>query len=175
LSFEFVIVPYGIDIMPKATLNLSLFVIAALLAGCANFSAVSSGMPAQQVQAKLGTPETVRKNSDGSEVWEYPGGPLGRQTYMVTLGSDRAVREVHQVLGDEYFSKVRAGMSRDEVRQLLGKPGEIMMFGARDEEVWSWRYLQQNPMFFNVLFDRSAGTVRTTQRLEEVLITDHDC
>jgi hypothetical protein len=49
------------------------------------------------------------------------------------------------------------------------------MFGARDEEVWSWRYLQQNPMFFNVLFDRSAGTVRTTQRLEEVLITDHDC
>jgi hypothetical protein len=43
-----------------------------------------------------------------------------------------------------------------------------MVFRARDEEVWSWRYLEQNPMFFNVLFDRSTGTVRITQRQEEV-------
>jgi hypothetical protein len=65
-------------------------------------------------------------------------------------------------------------MSRDDVRRLLGKPGEISMFSARDEEVWSWRYLQGNPMFFNVLFDRSAGTVRSTQKLEEILVMDHD-
>jgi len=175
LSVEAVIVPHRVKFMPKATHGLFLLALAVSLAGCANFGAVSSGMPAQQVQAKLGAPETVRKNADGSEVWEYPGGPFGRQTYMVTLGSDRAVREIHQVLSDEYFSKVRAGMSRDEVRQLLGKPGEIMMFGARDEEVWSWRYQQENAMFFNVLFDRSAGTVRTTQRLEEILIMDQNC
>jgi hypothetical protein len=50
-----------------------------------------------------------------------------------------------------------------------------MVFCARDEEVWSWRYQQQNAMFFNVLFDRSAGTVRTTQRLEEILLMDRDC
>ena len=161
--------------MPKAGFSLLLLALAACLAGCANLTAVSSGMPAQQVQAKLGAPETIRKNADGSEVWEYPGGPLGRQTYMVTLGSDRAVQEVHQVLNDEYFSRVRAGMSRDEVRRLLGKPGEIMVFGARDEEVWSWCYQQQNPMFFNVLFDRTAGTVRTIQRIEEILWLDHDC
>src|SRR6267143_6783088 len=161
--------------MPKAPLGLALFALAASLAGCATFTAVRSGMPAQQVQAKLGAPETVRKNADGSEVWEYPGGPLGRQTYMVTLGSDRAVREAHQVLSEEYFSKVRAGMSRDEVRHLLGRPGEIMVFGARGEEVWSWRYQRQNRMFFNVLFDRSSGAVRSTQRLEEILYMDHDC
>jgi hypothetical protein len=161
--------------MRKACRSILLFAFAALLAGCANFAAVSSGTPAQRVQAKLGAPANVWKNTDGSEVWEYPGGPLGRQTYMVTLGPDRAVREVHQVLSDEYFSRVRAGMSRDEVRRLLGRPGEIMVFGGRDEEVWSWRYQQQNPMFFNVLFDRSAGTVRSTQRLEEILIMDHDC
>jgi len=104
--------------MPKAGSSLLLLVLAASLAGCANFTAVTSGMPAQQVQAKLGAPETVRKNADGSEVWEYPEGPYGRQTYMVTVGADRTVREVHQVLNDEYFSRVRAGMSRDEVRRL---------------------------------------------------------
>lgn len=161
--------------MPKAGPGLLRFALAASLAGCANFNTVPSGMPAQQVQAKLGAPETVRKNADGSEVWEYPGGPLGRVTYMVTLGSDHAVREVRQVLNDEYFSRVHAGMSRDEVRRLLGKPGDIMVFSARDEEVWSWRYQQQNPMFFNVLFDRTAGTVKTTQRLDEILWMDHDC
>jgi hypothetical protein len=160
--------------MAKAGFGLFLSALAASLAACANLAAVTSGMPAQQVQAKLGAPETVRKNADGSEVWEYPGGPLGRQTYMVTVGSDRAVQEVHQVLNEEYFSKVHAGMSRDEVRRLLGKHGEIMVFGARDEEVWTWRYQQQNPMFFNVLFDRTAGTVRTTQRIEEILWMDHD-
>src|SRR5260221_3970 len=169
------IVPHWIDIMPKAGFSLVLLALAATLAACADLTAVTSGMPAQQVQAKLGAPETVRKNADGSEVWEYPGGPLGRQTYMVTLGSDRAVRETHQGLSEEYFSKVQTGMSRDEVRRLLGRPGEITVFKGRDEEVWSWRYQQQNPMFFNVLFDRAAGTVRTTQRLEEILWMDHDC
>src|SRR5882757_8190413 len=149
--------------MPKAALGFLLLALAASLAGCANFAAVSSGMPAQQVEAKLGAPETVRKNADGSEVWEYPGGPLGRQTYMVTLGSDRAVREAHQVLSEEYFSKVQAGMSRDEVRRLLGRPGEIMVFAPRCAEVWAWCYQQQNPMSFNVRLARLAGTVRTTK------------
>src|SRR5437879_7543300 len=111
--------------MPKAGLGLLLSALAASLAACANLAAVTSGMPAQQVQAKLGAPETVRKNADGSEVWEYPGGPLGRQTYMVTVGSDRAVREVHQVLNDQYLSKVHVGMSREEVRRLLGRPRDV--------------------------------------------------
>jgi len=131
-------------------------------------------MDEMQVQARMGKPETVRKNSDGSQVWEYPLGPLGRQTYMIALGSDHSVKNVSQVLNAGYFSQVKAGMSRDDVRQILGKPGEISMFSARDEEVWSWRYLQGNPMFFNVLFDRSAGTVRSTQSLEEILFMDDD-
>jgi outer membrane protein assembly factor BamE (lipoprotein component of BamABCDE complex) len=152
-------------------------VLAALVClwGCAVISPVKNGMDEMQVQARMGKPDTVRKNSDGSETWEYPLGPAGRQTYMVTVGSDHAVKEVRQVLSDEYFAQVRPGMSRDQVRRLLGKPGDVSVFTARDEEVWSWRYQQQNPMFFNVMFDRSAGTVRTTQRLEEILFLDQDC
>jgi hypothetical protein len=154
--------------MPRTLLALSFAALAVSLSGCAAISPVTSGMDAMQVQSRLGKPETVRKSTDGSETWEYPQGPLGRETYMVTIGSDHAVKEVRQVLREEYFSKVRPGMSREEVRRLLGKPGEVMLFRARDEEVWSWRYLEQNPMFFNVLFDRSAGTVRITQRQEEI-------
>jgi hypothetical protein len=158
--------------MPRTPLALSLAALA--VSACAAISPVTSGMDERQLQSRLGKPETVQKNSDGSETWEYPGGPLGRQTYMVTVGPDRAVRGVRQVLSEEYFSQVKTGMSRDDVRRLLGKPGDVLVFSARDEEVWSWRYLQGNAMFFNVLFDRSAGTVRTTQRLEEIQLMDHD-
>jgi hypothetical protein len=142
--------------------------------GCA-FSPVTTGMDETQLQARMGKPETVRKGADGSQIWEYPRGPLGRQTYMVTLGPDQKVSQVRQVLTDEYFAKVTTGMSRDEVRQILGRPGEVWTFGARDEEVWSWRYSQGNPMFFNVMFDRSAGKVRSTQRIEEILFLDQNC
>jgi hypothetical protein len=166
-----VIVPYWVDIMPKP---LPFLFLAGALSACGSLQ-VTEGMNEVQVKASMGTPEMVRKSSDGSEVWEYPRGPLGRQTYMVTLGSDHSVKEVRQVLSDQYFSKVQAGMSRDDVRRLLGKPGEVSFFPARDEEVWSWRYQQVNPMFFNVMFDRTAGTVRTTLRLEEILFIDTDC
>jgi outer membrane protein assembly factor BamE (lipoprotein component of BamABCDE complex) len=160
--------------MPKALLALSFLALAASLAGCGVFP-VKNGMDEMQVQARMGKPETVRKNSDGSQVWEYPSGPLGRQTYMVSLGTDHAVKEVRQVLTDEYFSQVKTGMSRDDVRHLLGKPGEVSVFSARNEEVWSWRYQQQNAMFFNVMFDRTSGAVRSTQRMEEILLIDQNC
>src|SRR5256885_11993949 len=139
--------------MPKATLGLLLFALAASLAGCANFNTVASGTPAQQIEAMLGAPETVRKNADGSEVWEYPRGPFGVETYMVTLGPDRAVREVRQVLSEETISKLQAGMSREEVRRLVGSPRYVGFSNRTDEEIWSWRY--------------RAWKVRTMDRSEE--------
>jgi hypothetical protein len=156
--------------MPRVRLAVALACV--LLAACASLP--TPGMDEAQLRAKMGKPDAVRANADGSQTWEYPTGPLGRQTYMVTVGADRAVRDVRQVLSDEYFSQVRAGMSREDVRRLLGKPGSVSVFAARDEEVWSWRYLGETPRFFNVMFDRSAGTVRTVQRLDEILYMDHD-
>jgi len=97
-------------------------------------------------------------------------GPSGVQTFMIDIGPDRAVRAVRQVLKEEYFSKVVAGMSRDDVRRLLGRPKEVWYFPARDEEVWVWRYFEITYRFFNVLFDRTGGTVRTTLRLDEVFL-----
>jgi hypothetical protein len=141
-----------------------------LAAGCANFSAISPGDSAPTVEARVGAPGTVWKNADGSEVWEYPLGPSGVQTFMVDIGPDRTVRAVRQVLREEYFSKVAPGMSRDEVRRLLGRPKEVWYFPARDEEVWTWRYLEVNYRLFNALFDRTSGTVRSTLRLDEVFL-----
>src|SRR5260370_42285774 len=102
-------------------------------AGCASFSAINPGASAQQVETLVGAPANVWKNADGSEGWEYPRGPLGVETYMVTLGSDHAVREVRQVLSDETLSKLHDGMTRDEVRRRLGRPRDIGVSACNDE------------------------------------------
>ena len=144
--------------------------LALLAAGCANFSAISPGDSALTVAARVGAPGTVWKNADGSEVWEYPQGFYAVQTFMVAFDSDHSVREVRQVLNESYFSRIQPGMTREEVRRLIGKPREIWYFPDRDEETWSWRYYDINYRFFNVLFDRTEGTVRTTLRLDEVFL-----
>src|SRR5260370_624683 len=97
----------------------ALLALAVLPAACANFSAISPGESALTVEARVGAPGTVWKNADGSEVWEYPLGPTGVQTFMIDIGTDRAVQAVRQVLREETFSKVVARMSPDEVRRLL--------------------------------------------------------
>jgi len=149
--------------LPRAVLFLVL-----LAAGCADFAAISPGDSAQAVEARAGAPATVWKNADGSEVWEYPLGPLGVETYMVTLGSDRAVREVRQVLSDEYISKLHAGMSRDEVRRLLGRPRDVSYYGLDDEEIWSWRYREWKvrTMELAAQFDRSTGRLKRISRFQ---------
>jgi len=155
--------------MPRDLLALPSVALAVSLVGCAAFSPVKNGMDEMQVEARMGKPDTVRKNSDGSETWEYPTGPLGRQTHMITVGSDHSVKDVRQVLSEEYFSKVVPGMSREEVRRLLGRPAETSVFPRRDEEVWTWRYAEPGPMLFHAVFDRSAGTVRTSLHEDENL------
>jgi hypothetical protein len=137
-------------------------------AGCADFSAINPGASAQQVEALVGAPANVWKNPDGSEVWEYPRGPLGVETYMVTRGSDRAVREVRQVLSEEYISKLHAGMSREEVRRLLGRPRDIGFSDFNDEEIWSWRYREWGvrTMDLYVQFDRPTGTLKRVSKFQ---------
>ena len=140
----------------------------ALLAACASFSAVNPGASAREVETLMGAPANVWKNADGSEIWEYPRGPFGVETYMVTLGPDRAVREVHQVLSNEYISKLHVGMSRDEVRRLLGRPRDIGFSGLNDEEIWSWRYREARVrnMELYVQFDRPTGTLKSISRFQ---------
>jgi len=146
-----------------------LFVLASLSAGCQNFSAISPGTLSQEVQAHFGAPNSIWKNADGSEVWEYPRGRTGVQRFMIAIGPDRTVRSVNQVLTEAYFSKVQIGMSRDDVHRLLGTPREIVNFERRNEEVWTWPYLQfSGYMLFHVHFDRSSGIVERILRLEDL-------
>lgn len=145
-----------------------LLALAAPFAGCAGLGALPPGTPSQQVQAAHGTPSGVWKNPDGSEVWEYPLGPLGTETYMVSFDPDHRVREVRQVLDEETISKLKIGMSRDEVRRMIGKPREIGFADRTNEEIWSWLYREWKvrKMELYVQFDRPTGTVKGISRFQ---------
>jgi len=147
-------------------------VLVALVAGCANFSRIEVGDHEDAVVDRVGRPQTVWKNPDGSEIWQFPQGFFATETFIVTLGPDRTVQRVHNALSEPYFSMIQPGMSQDDVFRILGAPREVWRFPARNEETWTWRFKDTNFMLFNVLFDQSTGKVRSTQRLQEVTVPD---
>ena len=67
------------------------------------------------------------------------------------------------------------GMTRDQVRQILGKPGEISRFKRQNEEVWGWRYLEatQRTMFFYAHFDQDTGLLKRTDQMQDWKTSKH--
>ncbi|HEV3431005.1 MAG TPA: hypothetical protein VG320_24260 [Paraburkholderia sp.] len=120
----------------------------------------------EQVRAQMGKPETERVFDDGSRRLEYPRGPQGLKTWMVDIGPNGRLVAITQALTAENFAKVRIGMSQDEVRALLGKPGQVAAYRLKQEAVWSWKWLEGGvtpEAYFNVHFGPD-GRVSTTSR-----------
>lgn len=123
-----------------------------------------------QIRGQMGKPETERTFTDGSKRFEYPRGPQGLNTYMVDIDRDGKLQAITQVLTAANFAKIRIGMSEDEVRQLLGKPGQVAAFRLKQETVWSWKWLEggvTQEAFFNVHFGPD-GRVTTTSRSDVI-------
>ena len=155
-----------------------LLAIAPLGAAC-DFIAQKDLTPGQSTEADvrrwMGQPEMIWEESDGSRTLEYPRGPMGKETYFVTIGADGRFRRIEQVLTEENFRKVQPGMTRDQVRQILGKPGEISRFKRQNEEVWGWRYLEatQRTMFFYAHFDQDTGLLKRTDQMQDWKTSKH--
>jgi outer membrane protein assembly factor BamE (lipoprotein component of BamABCDE complex) len=123
-----------------------------------------------QVRKQMGRPETERTYTDGSKRLEYPRGPAGLNTYMVDINQNGTLSAITQVLTATNFGKIRPGMTEDEVRRLLGKPGEVARYPLKPETVWSWKWLEggvTQEAFFNVHFD-ADGKVYTTSRSDVI-------
>ena len=145
---------------------------AVIVAGCANFNSIQPGVTEDSIRERFGPPDTIWENPDGSVLWQFPQGFYATETFMVTIGSDGKVKSVHQALSEPFFSQIQPGMTKEDVHRILGRPREIWRFPSRNEETWTWRYRDTNFMLFHVLFDTKTGTVRRTQRLQEITFPD---
>lgn len=145
------------------------------LSGCdyVNVSELQPGVSTElDVRQRFGPPQEVWKNSDGSVTWEYSRQPEGAECYMITIGPDKVLRAVEQVLNEAGYARVQRGMTGDEVRRLLGRPASSQFFSLKRETVWEWLIgrggspTESDPTYFTVTFNdegRVVGTGRYTK------------
>ena len=114
-------------------------VIAVLLCGCVSYDGFVPGVSTMQdVRSKAGRPTDVRF-APGEEIWEYATGPEGVETHVVAFDDKGVVRSVEQVLTLDNIKRLSPGKTtREETRELLGRPGDINMMNGK--EIWEWRF-----------------------------------
>ena len=125
---------------------------------------VPLGASPAEAEAILGKSVDVVAAPGGGFIWQYPTGYYGEQTYLVEFGTDRRVKAFSQARSWANFAKIRAGMTRDEIRRMFGRPYTTVTYRNLREEVWSYRYLipVADGRILNVHFDAGTGRVRTT-------------
>lgn len=123
-----------------------------------------------EVRQLLGEPGMEWRNEDGSVTWEYSGQPSGTQCHMITIGPDRIVRSVEQVLNEKHFARIKAGMTLDEVRRVQGKHANTQFFALSQERVYNWNVdggpTITDPVYFTVHFDTAGHVTRTSLNVQ---------
>lgn len=136
-----------------------------VIAGCASYDGrgLQPGIAtADDVRRVMGEP-AQRHAGDGGELWAYPRGPVGLQTFMVHLDGGGRLRRIEPVLNPEGFSRVKTGMTPDQVQRTLGPPGEVATFERKGETVWDYRFEDDFGYlsFFHVAFGRDGDVAST--------------
>lgn len=111
------------------------------------------------VRQQFGVPEIEYPEADGSRTLAFPRQPEGRTNYMITIGPDGRMSALRQVLKPADFAKVRPGMSREEVRRLLGRPGKQQVYAANPNEDWSWFWLDRQEKRVHIVTFNPEGRV----------------
>lgn len=147
---------------------------AAVLPACDGFNLqeIRPGVTTQaEVRARMGEPAFIHWNDDGSSTWEYNRQPAGSHCYMISFGRDLVVSRVEQALNAANYARIVPGLSKDDVRRILGAPGSKAVFGNLGEEIWEWRIEGMPPTeetYFMVHFDLGHGAVKkTSQRVQQ--------
>jgi len=107
--------------------------------GCVSYGGFTPGVSTMyDVRSRAGRPTDVRF-VHGEEVWEYATGPEGVETHVIRFDSKGVVQSVEQVLTLENIRRLTPGKTtREETRELLGRPGDVSMMNGK--EVWEWRF-----------------------------------
>ena len=146
--------------------------LASFLAACASFDGLGlrPGVASEgEVRRTMGEPALEMANPDGSRELAYPRGPLGIQTYMVSVGRDGILQAIRPVLNEDNFYRIQPGQTRDDVLRLIGPPAESMEFARLQQVAWDYRFQDTwgYTAIFSVMFDRDGRVVgKVTRRLE---------
>ena len=134
-----------------------------LLSACSGYAppAALSGMARAAVITQMGQPDQDRLIEGGSRL-EFPRGPYGQHTWFVYFDAAGRASRAEQVLTEQNFMRIDAGMAQNDVRMLLGRPSEVSLLGRARGMVWNYRYETHDCKWFQVELSlekevRSAG------------------
>jgi hypothetical protein len=135
----------------KFRLLSSLIFALPVLVGCSSYAPPdqATSMNRDNLTARMGSPDTVRQTTRGTRL-EFPRGPYGKHTWFVDIDASGQVIRVEQVLTENNFNAITPGMAQDEVRQRLGRPGEVQGLARSRGHVWSYRYENYACQWFQV-------------------------
>jgi len=144
-----------------------------LLAACA-VPLVPGQSREGEVVARYGPPSEQWELPNGSRMLMYADTPMGYGSTRITVDRDGIVRAVEPVINEEHFARLLPGMTMEDVRKELGRPGEFARYPRLGEDVWSWRYVEfgNRRMFFNAHFD-PGGRLKYTSRTPEPDLFEH--
>lgn len=133
------------------------------LSGCAGYAPTDTlvGKTRDEVMSVLGKPTKEMKVAGNTQL-HYPRGPAGSHTYFVTIGPDNTVTRWEQVLTEENFARIKAGMSKDDVLSLIGETAIQNSLARNRGYVWSYRYPTIECRSFMIEFTQE-DTVRSTE------------
>ena len=125
------------QISRKGVIATGLFSVLLAMAGC---DSVATGelqvgqSTVADMKLKMGEPANVYREGD-REIWEYPLGPEGVRTYMMTVNAQGGLEKIDQVLVDANFKRIQPGMTITEVRRILGRNSKEQRFGMSPTEL----------------------------------------
>jgi outer membrane protein assembly factor BamE (lipoprotein component of BamABCDE complex) len=114
----------------------------AALAGCAaQPRSLSAGMTGDEVSAALGKPAATGRLASGEEYWDFSKQPFGYSIDRVTFAADGRVREVRNLLTENNFKNLQAGMTPGQVVAIVGpSPASEQRAYAGGTKSWRYRY-----------------------------------
>ena len=137
---------------------------AVLAAGCASMSGagLAPGKSTEaEVVAKMGRPSLALDLPGGGRALYYTRLPWDLDTHVASIGADGVLREYGPRFTWETMRAVQPGMTKEDVRRLLGPPLEVTHLLRRNREVWEypWRHAVREGRVLFVQFD-DDGRVR---------------
>ena len=121
----------------KGAIAMGFFSTLLVMAGCdrvATCELQAGQSTVADMKLKMGEPANVYREGD-KEVWEYPLGPEGVRTYMMTVNEQGTLEKIDQVLVEANFQRIQRGMTITEVRRILGRNSKEQRFGMTPNEL----------------------------------------
>lgn len=130
----------------------------AAMAGCATHygpGPLKSGDTSAQAVERMGQPTGRYSLPGGGQRLEFARGPYGKHTYMLDFDAGDHLTRIDQVLTEAKFLELKVGMTRDEVLQTIGHPGDVRFLPRQQHQLWSYRYDTPFCIWYQVSIDTS--------------------